>query len=75
MIKMAKVTIIIFLKEKNKCVVRSIEIKKKNIKGEKHIAQMDVAEYLRKWDVPENSKVYYGRFLRNGLHERLVKVH
>ena len=31
---------------------------------------MDFAEYLRKSDVSENSKIYYGRFLRNGLHER-----
>ena len=38
-------------------------------KGEKHIAQMDFAEYFRKSDVSENSKVYYDRFLRNGFHE------
>ena len=31
---------------------------------------MNFAEYLRKSDVPENSKVYYGRFLGNGLYER-----
>ena len=31
---------------------------------------MDFAKYLRKSDVSENSKVYYDRFLRNGLHER-----
>ena len=44
--------------------------KKRHIKGEKHITLMDFAEHLRKSDVSENSKVYYGRFLRNGLHER-----
>ena len=37
------------------------------MKGEKHIAPMVFAEYLRKSDVPENSEVYYS--LRNGLHE------
>ena len=40
---------------------------------------MDFAEYFRKPDVSENSKVYYGQFLRNGFHERkgiviLVKI-
>ena len=45
-------------------------IRKRDIKGRKHIAPMDFAEYLRKSDVSENGKVYYGRFLRNGLHER-----
>ena len=45
-------------------------IRKRHIKGGKHIAPMDFAEYLRKSDVSENGKVYYGRFLRNGLHER-----
>ena len=45
-------------------------IRKRHIKGGKHIAPMDFAEYLRKSDIAENSKVYYGRFLRNGLHER-----
>ena len=39
-------------------------------KGGKHIVSMDFAEYLRKSDVSENSKVYYGRFLQNELHER-----
>ena len=33
---------------------------------------MDFAEHLRKSDVSENSKVYYGRFLRNGLHEGIA---
>ena len=37
-------------------------------KGGKHIVSMDFAEYLRKSDA--NSKVYYGRFLQNELHER-----
>ena len=49
---------------------RTVLIRKRHIKGGKHIAPMDFAEYLRKSDVSENSKVYYGRFLRNGLHER-----
>ena len=40
------------------------------MKGGKYIASMDFAEYLRKSDVSENSKVYYGRFLRKGLYER-----
>ena len=38
---------------------------------------MDFAEHLRKSDVSENTKVYYGRFLQTGLHGRyviLVKV-
>ena len=38
---------------------------------------MNFAEYLRKLEGSENSKVCYGRFLRNGLHERycrLVKI-
>ena len=43
---------------------------KTHIKGGKHIVSMDFAEYLRKPDVSENSKVYYDRFLRNGIHER-----
>ena len=68
------------MKAKNELVIRSIEIKeeakkvvlirKRHIKVGKHIALMDFTEYLRESDVSENSKVYYGRFLRNGLHER-----
>ena len=42
-------------------------MRKRDIKGGKHTVLMDFAEYLRK---SENSKVYYGRFLRNRLHER-----
>ena len=38
------------------------------IKSEKYITQIDFAEYLRKSDISERSKVYYGRFLQNGLH-------
>ena len=46
-------------------------IRKRHTKGGKHIAPMDFAEYLRKSDVSENSKVYYeSLFLRNGIHER-----
>ena len=41
-----------------------------HIEGEKHITQTEFAEYLRKSDVSENTKVHYIRFLRNGLHER-----
>ena len=48
----------------------TVLIKKRYIKGEKHITPMDFAEHLRKSDVSEKRKVYYGRFLRNGLHER-----
>ena len=33
-------------------------IRKRHIKGGKHIAPMDFAEYLRKSDVSEKSKVY-----------------
>ena len=66
------------MKAKNKLVVRSKEeaknvmfwLEKKHIKGGKHIAPMDFAEYLRKSDVSDNNKIYYGQFLRNGLHER-----
>ena len=71
----------ILKKAKTGLTVRSIEIKeeaknvmfwlKKDIsKGWKHIALMDFVKYLRKSDVSENSRVYYGRFLRNGLYER-----
>ena len=35
---------------------------------------MDFAECLRKPDVSENIKVYYGRFLRNGFHERYCYI-
>ena len=44
---------------------------KKDISYEKHIAQMDFAEHLRKSEGSENIKVYNGRFLQNGFHERL----
>ena len=46
-------------------------IRKRHVKGGKHIAPMDFAEYLRKSDVSENSKVYYGRFLRNRLSKSI----
>ena len=46
----------------------------KRRKGEKHIAPMDFAEYLRKSGISEDRKVYYGQFLRNGLHERYCYV-
>ena len=44
-------------------------ILKKDINCEKHLTPMDLKENLRKSDVSENSKVYYGRFPRNELHE------
>ena len=52
------------MKTKNKLVVRSVReckkcyvsIKKRHIKGEKHIASKDFAEYLRNSDVSENGK-------------------
>ena len=73
LIETAKITTI--MKAKNKLVVQSstkyyVLIRKRDIKSGKHIAPMDFAEYLRKSGVSESSKVYYGRFLRNGLHER-----
>ena len=68
MIETVKITTILFLKAKNKLVIRSIEIKKmrkcclifkkRHMKEEKDIASMDFAEYLRKSGVSENSKVY-----------------
>ena len=42
--------------------------KKRRITGEKHIAPMDFAEYPRKSDFLENSKVYYGRLQRNEFY-------
>ena len=42
------------------------------MKGEKHIAAMDFGEYLRKLDVSEKSKVYYGNFMEGIVI--LVKV-
>ena len=35
---------------------------------------MNFAEHLRKSEVSENRKVYYGRFLRNGHHERFCYI-
>ena len=57
-------------KHSNKEVENVMFQLKKVISNKKHIAQMDFAEYLRKSEGSENSKVYYGRLLRNGLHER-----
>ena len=42
------------------------------MKGEKHIAAMDFGEYLRKLDVSEKSKIYYGNFMEGIVI--LVKV-
>ena len=47
---------------------------KRHIKGEKYITPMNFAEDLRKSDVSENNKVYYGRFLQNGLHEGIAII-
>ena len=33
---------------------------------------MNFAEDFKKSDASENSKVYYGRFLRNGLYEGIA---
>ena len=48
------------MKEEAKNVVL---IKKRHIKGEKHIASMDFPKHIRKSDFSENSKVHHGRFL------------
>ena len=49
--------------------------KKGHINSEKYITPMDFAEHLIKSDVSEkSSKVYYGRFLRNGLHEKYCYI-
>ena len=49
--------------------------KKGHINNEKYITPMDFAEHLIKSDVSEkSSKVYYGRFLRNGLHEKYCYI-
>ena len=57
------------MKTKNKLVVQSVAIKEeaKNV-----ITPMNFAEHLRKSDVSENSKVYHGRFLQNGLDEGIA---
>ena len=44
------------------------------MKVEKHIGPMDFAEYLRKSDVSENSKIYNIWFLRNVLHEKYCYI-
>ena len=44
-------------------------IKKRRIKGEKRIAPMDFAEHLENQTF-QRIAYLYGRFLRNGLHER-----
>ena len=48
---------------------KNVLIKKRRIKGEKYITPMDLTEHLRKLDVSEVSKLYYGWFLRNRLYE------
>ena len=49
-------------------------IRKRHIKGGKHIAPMDFADYLWKWDVLENSKVYYGRFYKMHFMKGIVTL-
>ena len=73
MIEAAKITIILIFENKNQvgCLQHSnkrtkkryVLIKKIHVNGEKYITPMDFAEHLRKSDVSENSKVYYGQFL------------
>ena len=41
---------------------------KRHIKCKKYIPSMDFAKHLRKSDVSEKSKVYYGQFLQDRLH-------
>ena len=48
---------------------------KDTFSGEKYIIPRDFAKHLIKSNVSEkSSKVYYGRFLRNGLHERYCYI-
>ena len=44
------------------------------MKGEKHITPSDFGEHLKNSYVSENSNVYYGSFLQNGLHERYFYI-
>ena len=44
------------------------------MKREKQITSIEFETYLRKSDVSEYSKVCYGRFLRNGFHERYCYI-
>ena len=84
MIEAVTITIILIFEIKNKLVVRNIAIKeetknvmfwyKKDTSKVKNILLQWILQniYLRKSDVSENSKVYYGRFIRNGLHESIA---
>ena len=49
-------------------------IRKRHIKGGKHTAPMNFAEYLRKSDVSENSKVYFGRFYEMDFMKDVVII-
>ena len=42
-------------------------IRKRHIRGGKHIAPMDFADYLRKSEVSESSKIYSGRAISTKL--------
>ena len=42
-------------------------IRKRHIRGGKHIASMDFADYLRKSEVSESSKIYSGRAISTKL--------
>ena len=58
------------MKEKAKNVL----IKKEILKVKNTLRQWILPNILKKSDISENSKVYYGRFLRNGLHERYCYI-
>ena len=59
--------------QKKKQKMLSFDQKNTHQRG-KHITHMDFAEHVRKSGVSENSKVYSGRFLRNGLHDRYCYI-
>ena len=82
MIEAVKLTIIFFWKQEisskqsnkgrsKKCYVL---IKKMHIKVKTFIIPMNFVEHLRKSNVSENSKVYYGRLLRYRLYERYCYI-
>ena len=54
--------------------MKYVLIKKRDIKDEKRIAPMAFGECLKKSEVSENSKIYYGQFLRNGLYTRYYYI-
>ena len=48
-------------------------IKKRHMKGEKHLAPMDFAEYLSKWDILENSKSVMDDFYKIDFMKVIAK--